>query len=149
MEKINFDWSLFIPALLLSLAGLVTMNSFLGENYFFFRQSIWILVSVLVFLAASAGDWHFLRRTSVIMPVFLGMVLVLVALFAAGSVTRGTQSWFTLGSLAFQPSDPAKLVIILILAKYFSRRHIEIKNLRHIIVSYAYALQVFYLDVPP
>ncbi len=145
LERLEIDWHLFIPALAISLAGLVTMNSFSGENYFFLRQSIWILASVLVFLAASAGDWHFLRRTSVIMPIFLGMILVLVTLFVLGSVTRGTQSWFTVGSLAFQPSDLAKLVIILILAKYFSRRHIEIKNLRHIIVSSAYALLIFFL----
>src|SRR3989338_15918 len=145
LDRIEIDWHLFVPALVISLAGLITMNSLSGENYFFFRQSIWILVSVMVFLATSAVDWHFLRRTTVIMPVFLGMVLVLVALFAAGSVTRGVVSWFQFGSLAFQPSDPAKLVIILILAKYFSRRHIEIKNLRHIIVSSAYALLIFFL----
>src|SRR3989338_8760808 len=145
LDRIEIDWHLFVPALVISLAGLITMNSLSGENYFFFRQSIWILVSVMVFLATSAVDWHFLKRTTVIMPVFLGMVLVLVALFAAGSVTRGVVSWFQFGSLAFQPSDPAKLVIILILAKYFSRRHIEIKNLRHIIVSSAYALLIFFL----
>ena len=145
LDRIEIDWHLFIPALVISLAGLVTMNSISGENYFFFRQSIWILVSVLVFLAASSVDWHFLKRTTVIMPVFIGIVLVLLALFAAGSVTRGVQSWFQFGSLAFQPSDPAKIVIILILAKYFSRRHVEIKNLRHIIVSSAYALLIFFL----
>ncbi|MSR87857.1 MAG: rod shape-determining protein RodA [Candidatus Zambryskibacteria bacterium] len=144
-NRIHLDWYLFVPALLLSLAGLITMNSFAGENYFFARQSLWILISVLLFLFASALDWHFLRRTTMLVPLFLVITIALGVLLAAGHVTRGVQSWFTLGSLAFQPSDPAKIILILMLAKYFSRRHIEIKNLRHILISGFYALIVFLL----
>lgn len=145
IEKVRIDWYLFVPALLISLAGLVTMNSFTGDDYFFSRQSAWILVSVIVYLLASAVDWRFLRRTRVVVPIFAITVAVLALLFSLAQVTRGVQSWFQFGSLAFQPSDVAKLVIILVLAKYFSRRHIEIKNLRHIIVSSAYALLIFFL----
>lgn len=139
------DWQIFIPAILVSLAGLVTMNSFAGENYFFSRQSIWLLVSVIVFFFATTVDWRFLRRTSILMPTFLAIVGLLVVLVTLGQVTRGVQSWFQFGALAFQPSDPAKIILILILAKYFSRRHIEIRNIRHIIVSGLYALIVFLL----
>lgn len=144
LDRIELDWMIFIPALLISLAGLATMHSFAGENYFFFRQSIWILLSVLIFLGASATDWRFLRRTSVLVPLFLIIVVLLGSLFLLGTVTRGSASWFTLGFAAFQPSDLAKLVLILILAKYFSRRHIEIRNLRHILVSGAYAALLFF-----
>lgn len=145
LDRIQIDWHLFIPALVISLAGLVTMNSFSGENYFFARQSMWLLISVLVFIGATMVDWHFLRRTKVIMPIFLVTVGALILLFGVAQVTRGVQSWFRVGALAFQPSDIAKVVIILILAKYFSRRHVEIKNLRHIIISSAYALLIFVL----
>ena len=145
LNRIELDWHIFVPALLISLAGLVTMNSFAGENYFFMRQSIWILVSVIVFLVATTIDWRFLRRTSVLVPVFLFVVVMLGILLAIGQVTRGVVSWFQFGALAFQPSDLAKLVLILILAKFFSRRHIEIKNIRHILVSGIYALTFFLL----
>ena len=121
------------------------MNSFLGENYFFFRQSIWILVSIIVFFLATACDWRFLRRTTVLVSLFLLIVLLLGTLLVAGEVTRGVQSWFQFGALAFQPSDPAKIVIVLMLAKYFSRRHIEIKNIRHLLISGFYALILFLL----
>jgi len=145
LDNIKVDWYLFVPAFLISLAGLVTMNSFSGENYFFMRQSMWILISVIVFFLASAIDWRFLRRTSVLVPIFLFVAGVLGVLLVVGEVTRGVQSWFQVGALAFQPSDPAKFILILILAKYFSRRHIEIKNLRHIVVSGVYALIMFML----
>ncbi|MEK6809058.1 MAG: FtsW/RodA/SpoVE family cell cycle protein, partial [Nanoarchaeota archaeon] len=141
----EIDWNLFIPALLISLAGLVTMNSFEGDNYFFMRQGVWILLAIGTFLVASAVDWRFLRRTSVLVPAFLSIVFMLVLLLIMGEVTRGIQAWFRFGALAFQPSDLAKLVLILMLAKYFSRRHIEIRNIRHILISGSYALILFIL----
>lgn len=143
--RIHVDWYLLVPALLLSLAGLVTMNSFSGDNYFFSRQSIWLLVSLAIFFTASAVDWRFLRNTRVVVPVFLATLAVLGILLGVGQVTRGAVSWFQLGAFAFQPADPAKLVLIIILAKYFSRRHIEIKNIRHIIISAVYAFLLFFL----
>src|SRR3989338_4645389 len=144
-NRMHIDWHMFVPAILISLAGLVTMNSFSGENYFFFRQNIWLLVSIVVFVAAATVDWRFLRQTKVLVPIFVLTLMVLLALLLAGQATRGVQSWFQFGTFAFQPSDPAKLVIILMLSKYFSRRHIEIRNLRHILVSGAYAFLMFVL----
>ena len=136
---------MFVPAILISLAGLVTMNSFSGENEFLFRQSIWLLVSVLVFFFATTIDWRFLRQTRVLVPIFISILSLLSLLFIIGEITGGAQSWFQFGAFALQPSELAKLVLVLMLAKYFSRRHIEIKNIRHIIVSGIYAALIFVL----
>ena len=136
---------MFVPAIRISLAGLVTMNSFSGENEFLFRQSIWLLVSVLVFFFATTIDWRFLRQTRVLVPIFISILSLLSLLFIIGEITGGAQSWFQFGAFALQPSELAKLVLVLMLAKYFSRRHIEIKNIRHIIVSGIYAALIFVL----
>ncbi len=144
-DRMYIDWYLFVPAVLVSLAGLITMNSFSGENYFFLRQSIWLLGSLILFFVATAIDWRFLRQTKVLISIFIAIVLALLSLLVVGQVTRGVQSWFELGFFNLQPSDPAKLVVILMLAKYFSRRHIEIKNIRHIAISGIYALIIFLL----
>jgi len=133
------DWQLFAPALLISLAGLATMNSFSIDEHFFSKQVIWLILSVVIFFITSAFDWKFLGRTRVLVTLFLITVFVLLLLFVLGHASHGAQSWFSFGGLAFQPSDPAKIVAVLILAKYFSRRHIEIANVRHIIVSGVYA----------
>lgn len=144
LGKVHIDWGLFAPAILISLAGLVTMNSFSGENYFFTRQSMWLLVSLGVFFVASAVDWRFLRQTKVVVSIFFAILAVLFILLGVGQITRGAQSWFQFGAFALQPADPAKIAVILMLAKYFSRRHVEIRNIRHIIVSAAYALLLFF-----
>ncbi|MDB5194614.1 MAG: mrdB [Parcubacteria group bacterium] len=144
-DTLSVDWMMFIPALLISLAGLVTMNSFSGDSHYFSHQVIWLSISVVVFFAATSMDWRFLRRTRVLVPMYLGTALLLLLLFVLGHVANGARSWFSLGGFAFQPSDFAKVVVILMLAKYFSRRHIEIRNLRHIIVSGVYAFIIFIL----
>lgn len=142
---IAMDWVLFFAVLPLVAAGLVTMNSFTGETGFFERQLLWAGVSLIVFFLLSAVDWRFLRRTDVIVALFLSSVVVLLALFGLGKVVKGAQSWFDFGFFSFQPSDPIKLVVILLLAKYFSRRHIEIAHIRHILVSGFYVFVIFML----
>jgi rod shape determining protein RodA len=66
-------------------------------------------------------------------------------LFVLGKVTNGAQSWFDFGGFSFQPVDMVKLVLVLVLAKYFSRRHVEIAHIRHILISGFYAFILFML----
>lgn len=141
----HIDWVLVAAILPLLAAGLVTMHSFVGESTFFTRQLIWIGVSFLLFFLASFMDWRFLRRTSVVVGLFVASIVVLLLLFALGTVTKGALSRFDLGIFFVQPSDPIKLVLIIVLAKYLSRRHIEIAHYRHIIVSGLYAFVLFVL----
>lgn len=141
----DIDWPMFIAAFFLSVAGLITMNSFLGIDSYFNKQLFWLAFSVIVFFLISFIDFRFLRRTYIVTGLYFFFIFLLLALFGLGVVNKGAQSWFDFGFFSFQPADPIKLVIIILLAKYFSRRHIEIANIRHIIVSGLYAFIVFVL----
>src|SRR3989344_526114 len=170
----SIDWVLFLALLPIIAAGLVTMYSFepsgfvpCGEgssssivfspveslcvdtedssNLFFFKQLIWLLVSLVVFFVGSFIDWRFLRRSDVLFAFFLFGAALLLLLFGAGTVVKGAQSWFDFGPFSVQPVEPVKLILILILAKYFSRRHIEIAHIRHILISGFYAFVLFIL----
>lgn len=143
--RFKIDWVLFLAILPLLAAGLVTMNSFVGEKYFFIKQIISIFASLTVFFVFSFIDWRFLRRTSVIVSLFIFSCVLLLSLFITGKVMKGSVSWFNFGFFSFQPVDLIKLILILIMAKYFSRRHIEIANIRHILVSGFYAFIIFIL----
>jgi len=145
LSKTGVDWVLFFSVVPLLLAGLMTMNSFTGDSIFFERQAVWIVVSLVVFFVFSFVDWRFLRRTDVLVTMFLITCALLILLFVFGKTVKGAQSWFDFGFFSFQPSDPTKIVVILILAKYFSRRHIEIAHIRHILVSGFYAFVLFLL----
>ncbi|MEA2113022.1 MAG: rod shape-determining protein RodA [Patescibacteria group bacterium] len=143
-SRFNIDWVLFFSVIPLVFAGLVTMNSFVSQNYFFEKQLLWFGISIAIFFILSALDFRFFKKTGVLLSLFAISVALLVFLFLTSSI-KGAQSWFDLGLFAFQPADLIKLVLILLLAKYFSKRHIEIANIRHILVSGFYALVFFVL----
>lgn len=126
-------------------AGLVTMTSFGAGGGLFWRQLIWIGISFVVFFAVSMFDFSVFKNTRVLVGVYSFFILLLVALFFVGSTIKGAQSWFDFGFFSFQPSDLTKVALILILAKYFSRRHVEIANVKHILVSGLYAFVPFFL----
>ncbi len=144
-EKTGIDWILFISTLPLLGAGLVTMNSFTSDGNFFSKQMIWIAISIIIFFVLSFIDFRFLRRTWVSVTLFIISCTSLTILFVIGKVANGALSWFDFGSFSFQPSDLIKLILIIILAKYFSRRHIEIAHIRHILISGFYAFVIFVL----
>lgn len=144
-NKVTPDFIAYGAALALALLGAVTMNTFTAEDPFFLRQLIWIIVGSVAFFAASYIDWRFLRRGSVAAVIYAATLLPLLVLIIAGTAIQGARSWFDIGAFALQPVEFVKLALIIALAKYFSRRHIEIANIRHILVSGAYAGIVFIL----
>lgn len=144
----RIDWLLVFFLIPLLAFGLVTMKSFsASENVgnFFSKQIIWIVLSFIIFFTFSFIDFRFLKRTNTLVFLFLVFSGILLLLFVLGTVTNGAQSWFDFGGFSFQPADMMKLVLVLVLAKYFSRRHVEIRNIKHIFISGFYALVPFVL----
>lgn len=141
----GIDMWLISAIFLLTLLGLVTMYTFDGNNVYFNRQIIWIAVALISFFIATIPDYRFLRTGNTMFFVYLGVVLLLVLVLFFGETVKGAQSRFDLIFFSFQPSDLAKLVLIGILAKYFSKRHELIGDFKHILISGAYAFLVFFL----
>lgn len=143
----RIEAALFIPMCLVFIAGLLTMSSFTGSDSYFWKQGLFIIMSISVFCFASLFEYRFLKQTRVVISIYIFLLSVLSLLFILGRVAKGAQSWFSLGGFSFQPADLMKLALIIVLAKYFSRRHVEIANIRHIIVSAVYAFIPFVLVV--
>ena len=139
-SRFFFDWTLLVPALMLSLLGILTMSTFGQGASLAPRQLLWLLISLGVYLGLSTVDMSFMRRTSVVMALYLASFALLGLLLLLAHPVMGARAWFSLGPISFQPADLAKLALIALLAKYLSRRHVEIGDYRHIIVSGAYAL---------
>ncbi|MCK5590714.1 MAG: FtsW/RodA/SpoVE family cell cycle protein, partial [Candidatus Pacebacteria bacterium] len=90
----KIDKVLFFAILPLLGAGLITMNSFVGEsNYFFEKQTIWIIISLLVFFIVSSLDLGFLKQTSVLVVLFASVCGILTLLLFLGTATQGAVSW--------------------------------------------------------
>jgi rod shape determining protein RodA len=132
-------WPLLATAVTIALLGVLTMNPFDGSSSLAPRQLIWIGVGILVYGVCSVMDMRFIRRTPVIITGYVLAIGLLSVLLVLGHAIMGAKSWFDFGIFAFQPADFAKLVLIALLAKYFSRRHMEMGNFAHIVVSGLYA----------
>jgi len=139
----GFDPWLFSAALLLTLMGLVTMYTFQGDNGFFDKQVYWILLSIVLMMVSMIPDYRFLRSGNTTFLIYVLSVASLILVLFIGEVTLGAQSRFDLGFFSLQPSDPAKLVLIAVLAKYFSKRHELIGDFKHILISGLYAFLIF------
>jgi rod shape determining protein RodA len=144
-HRLFFDWTLFLPALTLSLLGILTISTFGEGTSLAPRQFVWLLVSVCVYLLLSRLDMRLIRGTPVVMTLYIASLILLASLIVFAHPTLGARAWFSLGPVSFQPADLAKLALITLLAKYLSRRHVEIGDYRHIIVSGAYALALIAL----
>lgn len=140
------DWIMFASIIPILTAGLTTMNSFNSESsaangdYFLKRQVIWIILGILAFFLIQAFNWKFLKRGGLFLLIsYFSINTILISLFILEHSVKGAKSWIDLHYFSFEPSDVLKIIIILILAKYLSLRHIEIANIKHIIITAVYA----------
>jgi len=90
-------------------------------------------------LFISFFDFRLFRNFSY--PIIFLYVMVLILLLAVlffGKEVRGSSSWFSFRGFSFEPVEFAKIVVIIVLAKYFSLRHIEMFRIRHVAISAIY-----------
>jgi rod shape determining protein RodA len=140
----KLDWGIIISAVLLVCFGLVAIYSTcIAHNDFsnFEKQIIFFAVGFLVMIVISFFDYRTLRNNSYLILVLYGICLLMLAglHFFAPNI-RGTRGWYKIGVLSLDPIEPTKIVLMVLLAKYFSMRHVEMYKFRHIVFSGIYVL---------
>jgi len=137
----KYDWFLLGAVFCLITLGAITLFSLSGISAFpfFERQLYWIAIGVAAMVAVSFIDFRLFRTQSAVVFLFyVFAVLLLAGLLFGGSPVRGVESWFRAGVLSFQPVELAKIVLLILLAKFFSKRHVEIYRIAHLFVSALY-----------
>ena len=140
----KLDWKLVLILLALSAISLLCLYSSCSaqDNFAnFYKQVFFIGSGFLLMFCLSFLDWRIFRENSfLILALYFVCILLLVGLFFFTSEIRGTETWYKIGVFSFDPIEPTKLVLILLLAKYFSKRHVEMYKIQHIFLSGFYAL---------
>ncbi|MBI2877456.1 MAG: rod shape-determining protein RodA [Candidatus Tectomicrobia bacterium] len=118
----NFDWILLLLTLIIASTGVLTIYSATesgegGLRAFYVRQAIWVLIGLTVMVVTLLFDYRTISRLAY--PLYGFTILALIAVEAVGKTVSGSQRWLVLGPISFQPSELAKLSLILTLAKYF------------------------------
>jgi rod shape determining protein RodA len=121
----NFDWRLYGLVLLISVVGVVNIYS-ASASYqtlgtpFYIKQIYWILGGLAVSVLICSIDYRILEDVAYWIYGILLALLLLVLL--VGKTSMGAQRWLHLGFFNIQPSEPMKIVIIAVFARYFSNR---------------------------
>lgn len=140
------DWWIVSAVAVLCAFSLFTLHSFSQTGVDLMgRQMLWVGISFALFFLVSSLDLSFLRQSKVVMVLYGVGIALLVALIFVGATAKGATSWFNFGGFSFQPSDLVKIILIIILAKYLSRRHVEIRAMKHIFITGIYFIIPFVL----
>jgi len=134
----KFDWVVFGSVLLLVGFGLAAIYSVaLGSEGAAFlnfqKQCIFVAIGFVLLFAFSFFDFHSLYGLN--WWVYgLGIVLLL-AVLAFGETVRGTTGWFNIFGFSLQPSEIVKVILVIVLAKYFSAASYKTNQLRHLLFT--------------
>ncbi len=144
-EKLKkIDWPLICPALLLVILGLTVIysSSFYHSDFLNFKkQVIFLIVGAILMFALSFIDWRILRDGPYLLVILYTFCLIsLIGLLIFAPNIRGIQSWYRIDPISINPIEFTKIVLALLLAKYFSTRHVELYRIRHILISGLYIL---------
>ena len=138
------DWVLNTAAILLVLIGLLSIySSSLANNDFFNfqKQILFFVLGLFLLFFFYFFDYRILKSSPyLILGLYFLSCLALLGLFFFAPEIRGVKSWYKIGPLSIDPIEFSKIILIILLAKYFSMRHIEMYKIRHILVSGIYVL---------
>ncbi|MDH5186157.1 MAG: FtsW/RodA/SpoVE family cell cycle protein, partial [candidate division WOR-3 bacterium] len=109
----KLDWLIIIAVSVLTIIGLVVIYS-AGGTYFLLRQIIWVPIAVIGLILAYNVPQRLLYYVAY--PLFIFSLVLLLLLLAFGSGV-GAKRWFDFGIISFQPSEFAKIGLVLVMAR--------------------------------
>jgi rod shape determining protein RodA len=116
----QFDWPLAATILVLVIMGLTNLWSAtrVAPKGLYTQQLAWLAAGVVVFVAVALSDSRGYERMAYLF--YAVMIVVLVSVLIGGKVVNGSRRWIGIGPLGGQPSELAKVAVILALAKLFA-----------------------------
>lgn len=136
----KLDWWLVIIVVIivgLSIASFYDIGPRAAD--FMKRQAVFLAIGIAVMLAVSFFDYRIFKNFSLASLILYFLAIALLWAALASQEIRGVSSWIIFKNFTFEPSELAKLSLVILLAKYFSQKHVEIYHARHILASAVYA----------
>ena len=133
----NIDWVVVLLYLALVLIGWVNIyaavynedhHSIFDITQRYGKQLMWIVLGLVIAFVILLVDNHFF--TTFAIPIYLVVLVSLLAVLVLGVKINGATSWFQFGSFKIQPSEFAKFATALALAKYLSAINIKMKDVK-------------------
>jgi len=133
------DRTLLAVTMILALVGLVMVfsasaivagNRFQDPGFYLKRQVTWLALGVLLMYLASRIDYTFWKKLSMPILACILVLLVVVLVPSFGLSAKGARRWLPLGPISVQPAEMVKLVAVMYLAAYLSKKADRITSFR-------------------
>jgi rod shape determining protein RodA len=136
----GIDWQLIVAALLLSVIGILLIFSAQHhsddpamKNYYV-KQAVWLVIALLAFVVTISIPLRLYDFSAYLF--YLALLGLLVGVLVVGSRQMGAARWFSLGPVNFQPSEFAKLAVLLALARFFAYTKLPPESKRRLALSF-------------
>ncbi|MFR5189775.1 MAG: FtsW/RodA/SpoVE family cell cycle protein [Clostridia bacterium] len=116
----NIEWSILLCTILLIAVGMVALFSATQNTEYeeLKKQIMWLCISIPIVIMIICIDYDIIAKVS---PVLYGIILVLLVAVLFTKSVNGATSWFEIGPFTFQPSEFAKIFVILVFALVVSK----------------------------
>lgn len=135
----RLDQLLLISVLTVSAVGILTIYSATHQSLqksvagYPMKQMVWMFLGILMMIIVLCVDTKIIRKVSPYL--YLPLILILIGVLLFGKTSLGAKRWFAVGPLTVQPSEFAKIVVIMTLAYYLSARRNTVRYFSTVIVS--------------
>ncbi|MBI5079190.1 rod shape-determining protein RodA [Candidatus Wolfebacteria bacterium] len=145
----SLDWKLNAAVLAIMAAGLLSLLS--SAPNLFYKQLFWGIAGFVLFFLTVRFDWRsFVNYKGVIFGLYGAAIFLLVVVYFFAPTIRGTKGWLVVGPFHLQVVEFVKLVLVILFAYFFSRKHIYISKFSILTVSFIYfAIPAFLVALQP
>ncbi len=154
MKKKHMDYLLFISVIIISIFGIIMIYSassiwaeFKYQDAFKYvkQQGLFFLVGIFVMMFASRINLQFLKKKANLILGVCFLLLVLVLIPGIGTIRNGSRSWFGIGGFGIQPSEFAKLGLIIFVSKYLTRNQKNMTDVKKGALPIFLVIGIFFL----
>ncbi len=154
MKNKRFDKLLFIAIIIIAAFGIVMIYSassiwaeykFNDPFKFVKSQSFFFIIGIFAMLVLAKIDYHIYQKKANLILLICFLLLVLVLIPGIGSIRNGSRSWFGFGGLGIQPSEFAKIGLIIYVAKYLAQNNRIIKDIKNGVFPLLLVIGLFFL----
>lgn len=137
----NIDWIFLALLIVIMTVSLIVLRSasanvFQDPYHFVKRQLLWVVIGFGIMFFIASFDYVGLKRFG--NYIYIANIALLLAVFALGFESKGAQRWISLGFFDLQPSELAKIAIIICFAGFLAKRQGELERIWDIIPCLVY-----------
>ena len=147
-----FDWGMLGLTILLGCFGIITLYSAVTadapspQKMLYIKQLMWYGIGFFLMIGTFLVDYKKLDQWA--FAIYIGCILLLICVLLFGRYVGGARRWLAFGPISIQPSELAKIALIVVLAKYYSKfANQRGLNLRELVIPIMLTLVPFLLIV--